>query len=444
MRPWQRSADFRFVLLCVGVSAASLWFALRYFHRTFPEASIDFEVTRVSSRPVAERFLAAQGISTARYRHAARFQYDEDAKVFLERELGLDRLNAGAARDVRLWRWGHRWSRPRDAEEVRAEVTPRGEIAGFTHVLPEEAPGPDLEPEVARSIAESFMVLDLARRIETLEFVDAETRKRPKRTDHLFTWRVAGRDYRGASHRASVTVAGDRVVGYQEWLEIPEEWSRGYARLRSLNDATALVDSLLVGLLALALATTLGRRLRRRDIRWRPALSFGGIALVLELLASLNAFPLAEFGFDTAGSYPAFLARTIVGALLSAFGAGVLVFLLTAAAEPVYRETFPRHLAISRLFTWAGVRTRSFFMGSLAGITLACVLAAYAIGFYLVATSSARGRRPRCRTPTSSARACPGSSCCWAGSSRRCRRSSSFAPTPSRSWAASSAHAGRR
>jgi membrane protease YdiL (CAAX protease family) len=379
------AGDRRFLLVCLLVTGASLWIGIRYFYRAFPEASIDFRVTRDSSTPIAERFLEAQGIALSGYRHAARFQYDDDAKVFLERELGLERANASMARELKIWRWGHRWYRPLEREEVQVEVTPSGEIASFSRELSEEAHGADLPPEVARSIAESFLVLQMHHSIVALEYLDSHTQKHPNRTDHVFTWKVSGQDYRGATHRVSVTLHGDRVDGYSEFLKVPEEWSRGYARLRSLNETTAVIDSVLFVGIAVALLVTIGRRVRRRDIRWKTALLFGTVAGVLQFLASLNNFPLAEYTFDTSSSYGSFVGRTLLQALLSGLGFGGAVLVLTAGAEPLYREAYPSHLSISRMLTWHGIRTRSFFIASVAGITLSFFFVAYVICFYLAA-----------------------------------------------------------
>jgi membrane protease YdiL (CAAX protease family) len=380
-----RPRDYRFIAICALISGASLWIGVRYFYRAFPEASIDFQVTRESSQPIAERFLASHEIPISGYRHAARFQFDEETKVFLERELGLERANAIMGREVKLWRWGHRWYRPLEREEVTVEVTPRGEIASFQHLLPEDARGADLSAEAARSIAESFLVLEMRHSIVALEYLDSQTQKRPNRTDHDFTWKYAGREYRGATYRVSVKVQGDRVDGYSEFLKVPEEWSRSYARLRSLNETTTIVDSLLFVLILLALLVTIGRRVRRKDVRWKTALVFASVALVLQFLASLNNFPLAEYGFDTKGSWGSFIGRTFLSALFSGLGLGGLILVLTAGAEPLYREAYPEHLSISRMFTWHGIRTRSFFIGSLAGITLSFFFVAYVICFYLAA-----------------------------------------------------------
>ena len=50
-------------------------------------------MNRDDAREIAGRFLASQGAQTAGYRDAASFSYDDDAKTFLERELGLEKAN---------------------------------------------------------------------------------------------------------------------------------------------------------------------------------------------------------------------------------------------------------------------------------------------------------------------------------------------------------------
>src|ERR1035441_2307269 len=88
-----RASDYRFILICAALLGATAWFSVRNFYRAFPEASIDFKVSRDDARHVAAKFLSGQGYRVAGYRQAAQFTFDDDAKTFLERQLGLERAN---------------------------------------------------------------------------------------------------------------------------------------------------------------------------------------------------------------------------------------------------------------------------------------------------------------------------------------------------------------
>ncbi len=375
----------KFVLVCVLICTISLFIGTTYFYRAFPEASIDFRVDRLSSEPIAEKFLASQGLETAGYLHASAFQYDNQSKVFIERELGLKEANELMRNQVKLWRWGHRWFKPKQKEEIRAEITTSGKLASFSHILPENTPGADLTPDAARALAESFLVLEMDLPIDSLEYVDVQSEKQLNRTDHVLTWKVLGIDLKQGSYRISVTVQGDRIGGYREFVKVPEEWSRGYERLRSLNETASQFDLTIMALLGVGMIVVFGRQVQLRNVRWKTALGFAAICLVLQFFASLNEFPAAKYGFDTASTYGGFLSRIILAALLSALIYAAIIFALTASAEPVYRQAFPKQLSISRMFSWQAIRTRSFFVGSLAGITLTFFFFAYEIGFYLLA-----------------------------------------------------------
>ncbi len=119
-----QSSDGKTIVVAIFIAALSLAIAIKYFARAFPEAAIEFRVNRDDSAPLAQKFLADRGFKLDGYRHAARFDYDDDAKVYLERTQGLERMNGLTRGPIRLWRWSHRWFIPQQQEEF-----PRGRHA---------------------------------------------------------------------------------------------------------------------------------------------------------------------------------------------------------------------------------------------------------------------------------------------------------------------------
>src|SRR4051795_3081148 len=144
-------ADYRYLAVCLVLLAATTWFSARNFYRAFPEASIDFRVNRAEGQSLASAFLAGQRYDTTAYRQASSFSFDDDAKTFLEREAGLEQANRIMGTRVRLWRWSYRWFRPQQKEEFRVDITPRGELAGFRHEIPEDAPRLGASADQARA-----------------------------------------------------------------------------------------------------------------------------------------------------------------------------------------------------------------------------------------------------------------------------------------------------
>jgi membrane protease YdiL (CAAX protease family) len=379
------SADRRVIAIAIVVAGVSLAIGVKYFSHAFPEAAIEFRVNRDDSTPLATKFLADRGWRVDDYRHAALFDFDDDAKVYLERTQGLARMNTLTRGPIRLWRWSHRWFKPQQKEEFRVDVTPAGQVVGFDRDLPESAPGANLDSPAARALAEKFLAEVMQRDLAGLEFVDSVSEKRPARTDYSYTWKQKGVDLGDGSLRLEVEVDGDQVAGYREFVKIPEGWSRDYKKLRSRNDAANLVDEVPWMVLCIAGLAILFQRLRRRDVPVYLSLSLGAVAAVLYFLGQLNMFSQAQYNYHTTDSYSSFVGNYVVENLLAAMAIGALIFLLMASTEPVYREAYPRNTSIRRYFSWQGLRSRSFFLANVVGIALTFFFFAYQTVFYLAA-----------------------------------------------------------
>ena len=376
------SAQYKTIAIALAVTAVSLGISLKYFRQTFPEASLDLRVNRADSEPIARSFLASREWRVDGYRHTAIFTYDDETKLYLERTQGLERMNQLTAGPVHLWCWSHRWFRPQQQEEFGVDVTPTGQVVGLRHVIPEAQAGKKLDSASARAIAEAFLTETIKRDLNDLEFLESETNQRPARTDHGFTWKQKSVDLGEGSLRIAVRIAGDQVSGYSEFVKIPEQWSRDYEKLRSRNDSAQTVDEVFFFLLSAAMVVMLILRLRDHEVPMRTAFGFALVGAGLYFLSQVNNFPIAESAYSTTDSYASFVARYLTGSTLAALGIATFIFFLVATAEPEYRESFPRLVALPRYFSWKGLRTRSFFMANVVGLALAFFFFGYQTVFY--------------------------------------------------------------
>ena len=385
MKEQLKSSDYRFIAVCLLLLAATAWFSIHNFYRAFPEASIDFRVNRDDGQALASRFLSGQGYRTDGYREASSFTFDDDAKTFLEREAGLEQANQMMGTKIRLWRWSYRWFRPLQKEEYSVDITPRGEMVGFEHQIAEDAARPAIETAQARAKAEDFLRTSVGRDPASLEFVEGSDSARPHRVDRVFTWKERDFNLHDATSRVEVTVLGDEVGGYREYLKVPDQWSRDYERLRSKNNTAQLVDSALFVGMIVALIVVIVIRIRKQDIRWRRAVVVGVTGMVLSFCSTANQFSQQEFGYPTTDSYSAFLSRQLLLAIFTALGVGGFLFVLTAGAEPLYREAFRDKISLGNLFRPQGLRTKRFFLCAILGITLTGIFIAYQTAFYVIA-----------------------------------------------------------
>lgn len=379
------SKDFRLMAVCTVVAILSLFIILQFFYKAFPEASIDFKVTQKQSQQIAHEWLQKLALNPAAYRHAAIFSYDDAAKTFLEKELGAEQANQMMGSQVRLWRYSHRWYRSLQKEEYTVLISPKGEFLGFDHTIAEEQPGAYLSADSAKALAAAFLLNTAAIDPDELEFVEQSQNERPKRLDHNFTWKRKGFLIQDADYRYRVIIQGEQVGAFAEYLHVPEKWSRDYEKLRAKNDTAGTVSALFLFLTLMAMLVMFVVYIRHRDIRWNTALIFGLVATGLSLLSSLNNLPINMYGFPTTDSFSSLITRTLLSDLLQALGTGLLIFFLTAAAEPIYREQFPQQPSLTNVFRWRGLRSKHFFNAMIVGLTLTFFFGAYQIIFYLVA-----------------------------------------------------------
>ena len=354
------------------------------FRRAFPEAAIEFRVNRSQARELGEKFLSRRGKSVAGSRFAGRFSVEEEPKVYLERELGLEKAGGFYASTAKVWRWEMRWFRSGVKEEEDVAVTPLGEIVAFESVRRDETPGPRPSEAEARAVAASFLESrglagPLLRRIEATPI------SRPKRIDWKFVDERVGVRMAAATVRYETTVSGGEVSAFREYVHVPEEWSRGYRTLRSKNETAGVVATLGLFVTVVAMIFVLVRKIVLRDVRWKLVAAFGAVGSVLALLSTLNEIPLTLFAYDTASPLSGFLTNQILLGALGAIGIGAFLAFVIAAAEPVYRERFPGHLALSKLFSAPGIRSKRFFLGVLLGYALVAFFFAYQAVFYVVA-----------------------------------------------------------
>lgn len=384
MRQKLNRSDWTLIAICGAVAAASLFIVLNWFSAAFPEASIDFKYDRKESRAIAERLLRAQKIDTAGMKHTAVFDGDDDARIFLERSLGLSRANEVMRREVRVWWWRNRWFRPLQEEEFQVNVAPTGEIVAFNHVIPEDRELPVMDATTARRTALAFME-STGIRTAGVQLVTESERQLPKRVQRIYTWESRSVRPAGAPYRYVVTVDGDRVSSYAQRVRVPETWERQYQELRSKNQLAGKVDLVFMILTMIAVVVVFITRLLRGDVRVRLVVFMALVTIVLVTGVTLNSYPLHLAGYDTTVSFPAFLAQLIFGSLLQAVGTAMLLVVMVGAGEVLYRERFPQHLAMPRLWTSRVLTSKRVFLAFVIGYGLVAFFLAYQVVFYLAA-----------------------------------------------------------
>ena len=381
-------SEKRGLILWVLLAVVAVVFAQKYFFRAFPEASVDFRISRSEALNRAQNFVKALGEDTAGYRTSIIFKVDDSAKTYLEREVGLEQANRLMSSTLNIWYWEVRFFRPQQEEEFKVRISPAGNIVGYEHVIPASRAAASLSRAGAEAMARSFLSGKFGADLNAWNFLpeEANSKQQPSRLDWDFTWEKRGFRAKDAPYRMLVTVQGDRVGSGRESLVVPEAWERGYDRLRSSNET--LTQVFVVFYIALlAAAVWLAIRLTvRGQTSWRGAIWLGAAVAVLFFLMELNSWPFWSASYNTKDSYGSFLAMRLGLALLISVLSAITITLVLPAGEPLYRASQPGRLQLSKLFTKRGLRSKEFFSSAVVGLSMAAVHIGYVVAFYVVAS----------------------------------------------------------
>ena len=215
--------DKRALVLWVLAGIIGAWFAHHYYFRAFPEASIDFRVSRPEALKRAQDFMASMGQDISGYQSSIVFDVDENAKTYLERQIGLQKANQLMQSQLDIWYWEVRFFKPQQEEEFGVRVSPAGNVVGYGHTIKEAAAGASLERSAAQAKAQNYLSDKLGVDLSGWNFLpeEANSDKRPNRLDWSFTWEK--KDFRAvdAPYRLHVEVQGGDVGGSNEFLKGP-------------------------------------------------------------------------------------------------------------------------------------------------------------------------------------------------------------------------------
>jgi hypothetical protein len=378
--------DAKVLLIWIFAGLLGAGVAHKYFFQAFPEASVEFKVPRAAALEQAKKFATAQGAPLNGYDSTIVFEVDDTAKTYLEREVGLAQANQIMAHEVHIWYWQTRFFRPLQKEEFDVRVDPAGGIVGYTHQLEEAAPGARLERDVAQGVAESFLFDSLHADLSGYEFREEEANfiERPSRRDWTFSWERRGFRAKDAPYRLNVTLAGDHVSGYEEFLKVPEAWKLDYDRLRSSNNLFEFVALIPYAFLlggCLFLIVSLGRQ---GLLEPRTGLALGIFITVLFFLQTMNQWPLDRASYDTNTPYSSFLLSQLGMAVLTSVVSAILVVIAVVPGEPLYRISQPDKIRLDVGFRLPGIRTKEFFRANVIGICLAAAHIGYITVFYII------------------------------------------------------------
>jgi Type II CAAX prenyl endopeptidase Rce1-like len=380
-------------VLLAAVALGCALLSYRLFPLAFPIVSLDIRLDRAGALRVVRQMAAAQHWGPpGAVRDVASFEVDSAVQSFVELEGGGRDAFIGMMREGLFspYTWRVRRFQEGEVNQTTVWLKPGGEPYGFVEKLREDAPGPSMASAAARAMAErTATAAPWGIRLEQFALVETAQEVKPGgRTDHTFVYERPDRKVGEGRYRLRLVVSGDRLTELAEFVQIPQAFTRRYEQMRSTNNAIATGSAFIMFLLYLGAGCGVGLffLLRGRLGLWRQPLVAAGVIAGLQLLAGLNAWPLAWMHYDTALSSQGFIARQLAALLASSLGLGILLFVSFAAAEGLSRRAFPHQPQLWRLWEPGAGSSTAVLGRTLGGYLVAAITLLYMLLFYYVVT----------------------------------------------------------
>jgi len=375
----------RTIILGFAILAVlSLTFGILNYHKALPEIGIDFKVSRAEALQNAREFMASRRYEIEGFKEHIQFSYAEDSKIYLERELGVERFASLAEDSLDVWHWTVRFFKPLQKLEYRVMLDPKGRPVAFRRDVPESLPGPTLDTLAAQMLAEAFISGPMALNLDKWQLIETGVQDRPARRDYIFTYELKDFKAKEATYRLETIVQGAEVSGFRRFLREPEDWWRGWEKQRSQNELFQTLAQVAAFLTFIGILFYFVKHIKQNQIHWRMAFGLGGALAVAHLIMELNSIPLSLGDYQTTQAYSSFLMVSLLNSFLAALGQGVMLALLIGAGEWLYRQDYPAKLSLAGFFTKRGMKSQEFFQATVMGYLLCAFDVGLVVAIYML------------------------------------------------------------
>lgn len=371
-----------FLLGFLLLSIAGFLCFWQFGDRAYQQFDIKFKITRDEATNKSTDFAKELGFSTDGYKKITVFN-TESGLDYLEKEIGVEKTSKLAENDMVVWDFATRFVKPLQKEELTVNYLPNGRMVGFNHIIDENSAGDNIGLESAKTIASEFISSKTNITLSEWYLASSDSSKKPNRTDSTFTYEKIVPDAKDATARFTIGLSGKEVTSYSEFVKVPEAWIRDMTNESSKSFLSqTFFESLYFLLVIIPAIIIFFVKFRKTNFRYKFAIIVSSIFFGIYLLSSLNMISVSLFGYDTTQSWSSFIGGIVMISIVSVLIEAIILFFALIVGETLYREAFPKQIALEKIFTKAGLRTKTVNYLMISGVCLAFCMMAYEVIYY--------------------------------------------------------------
>ncbi len=328
------------VLVFLGICGVVLFF--QTYQDIRPEATLQVNISKTEAAARADDILIAHGFAPAPYQKTVQLVYDDP--VYLKKTFGIAYTNELIRNSViSCWKWRVRYFKELEKEGFLVSLkADTGRMVYFGHHQMDDAEAEDIDHARAQDLAETFFASQTTG--DWQQVVDTEY-KQKNRTDHIFEWEQKDPRIGEAARRVYVSVSGDRLEYFSEYLKVPESFRRGFFKEQIpsfiIHAFFWLINIFLFG----AVIVSLFIQYKKKSLRTGAAKWLVFVYVVLNLLNLWNVLPMIWGGYDTQVSKFFFMGMSLgshmIGICLGALGLFILFIVGESLARDIGHNAFP-------------------------------------------------------------------------------------------------------
>lgn len=369
------------VLVVLGIIGSIYTSAME--RQVFPTASIDLKMSRKEILSRAEEMTRRFGYDKQNELSGTQFGGDYKAEVFLERTFGQAEANRLMQHTLPIWFWTCDFKKEFDKETASVQLSPTGELINFTRRLENDRKLPSLTSDEAKAMAIKFVRDEGKISLDQWQLIKSKDETQINRVDHEFEWQEPV-EYKGAHRRITVEVSGNVISLFDVSLHTPEDWDHSYKTMRSYNELLASIAFFGFALIALGTAILFVRGIVTKAFSFKIALIWGGLYGLATAANGLNSFPSWVSFYNTSETYSSFILKNICFNLVGAALSVILIGILYAPSQPIYRKLCPTQLPLQSWFKWDVLRSPQVLVGLIVGIAACGIGRGYQIVYYFL------------------------------------------------------------
>ncbi len=375
--------EILWLALLILLGCVSFFAALFGSAHVFAETHIDLKINAREAEQKSESFLRQNGINPLVYQKATLFWVDETAKTYLEKNLPTQKAGRIMNEEIHVWGFKTRFFIPEQTVEYQVYLDHQGQLIGYKKIGTSKSQNQNLTEEQALKRALDFIKTQTRHSPNSLRLVNKSQQSVKNQKKYSFEWHIKEHQILDAPYLLKISLSGNEIVQYNQYLQPPEQWIREQKTQFNNNETAQLVaEFLYILLILIPLFIILIIKYRKGLLHYRFTFAISLSAAVVIALVSINSFSLNYFRYSSSLSWSFFLASLFLTYFLKIVFTSFSLWITLLAGEALYRGVYPQKISLRQVFQKSFLRQKNVLFALSAGFGFGALIFIYQMLYY--------------------------------------------------------------